>query len=152
MKNALNKSEEFEKYFQLLANRPDSIFSTMKDLYIIATIIGFMKGYKKPFEKSAGEPIRSQYFDQNDKNIMDIIALSENMDLSILTKEREEEKYILIEEYANGGMEILVSNYFNNPLPNIEDLKKIIITFQDKDDLVIKKDISSLLDAALNDL
>lgn len=152
MKNALNKSAEFEEYFQILGNRSDSIFNTMKDVYIIALIIGFMKKYRKPFSKTAGEPIRLQYFDQNDKNIMDIIALSENYDLSILTKDREDEKYQLIEEYANGGMEILVNNYFNNRVPSIEDLKKFVNNFKENEEITIKVDISDILEEAQKNL
>ena len=56
---------------------------------------------------------------------MDIIALYENIhekDLSLLRSDREDDKYKLIEEYANGGMEILIREICNKG-SRLDDLK-----------------------------
>ena len=62
---------------------------------------------------------------------MDIIALYENIreqDLSLLRSDREDDKYKLIEEYANAGMEVIVNKVCKNGY-RLEDLVKFARSF-----------------------
>ena len=118
-KNSLNKSLEYEPYFKVLG-KPDKdqekLFNSMKDVYMLALTVGFKNKRRKTIKKSSSDPIKLEIFDEHDKVIMDIIALYENIhekDLSLLTDDRKDEKYKLIEEYANGGMEILIREICN---------------------------------------
>ena len=128
-KNSLNKSLDYEPYFKSLG-RPEKdtekLFSSMKDVYMLALVVGFKMGRKKPIDKSSADPIKLTIFDEHDKVIMDIIALYENIhekDLSLLRSDREDDKYKLIEEYANGGMEILIREICNKG-SSLDDLKR----------------------------
>ena len=103
----------------------------MKDVYMLALVVGFKMGRKKAINKSSADPIKLTIFDEHDKVIMDIIALYENIreqDLSLLRSDREDDKYKLIEEYANGGMEIIIKDICNKGA-RLEDLKKFAQNF-----------------------
>ena len=119
-KNYLNKDFDYESYFKILGKPEkdaEKLFSSMKDVYMLALVVGFKMGRKKPIGKASSDPIKLTIFDEHDKVIMDIIELYENIkeqDLSLLRSVREEEKYKLIEEYANGGMEILIRDICKN--------------------------------------
>ena len=133
-KNSLNKSLDYEPYFKSLG-RPEKdtekLFSSMKDVYMLALVVGFKMGRKKPIDKSSADPIKLTIFDEHDKVIMDIIALYENIreqDLSLLRSDKEDEKYKLIEEYANGCMEIIVKDICDKGA-RLEDLKKFAENF-----------------------
>ena len=128
-KNSLNRSLEYEPYYKALG-KPDKnkeiLFNSIKDVYMLAMVVGFKYKRKKPIKKSAPDPIKLiGVFNEEDKVIMDIIALYENInekDLSLLTDEKKEDKYKLMEEYANGGMEILIREICNKS-GSLDDLK-----------------------------
>lgn len=127
-KNSLNKSLEYEAYFKSLGKPDkdqDKLFNYMKDVYMLALTVGFKYKKRKEIKKSSSDPIKLEIFDEHDKVIMDIIALYENIhekDLSLLRSDREDDKYKLIEEYANGGMEILIREICNKG-SRLDDLK-----------------------------
>ena len=143
-KNILNKSSEYEPYFQKLGksdSNSEKLFSSMKDVYMLALVLGFKHKVKKPLKKHGGEGIKLSIFDEHDKVIMDIIALYENCkdkDLSLLRLDKEDEKYKLIEEYANGGMKIIVDEIYNKG-NNLEALKKFAFKYspvlEDEEDI-----------------
>lgn len=127
-KNSLNRELEYEPYYKALG-KPDKnkekLFNNIKEVYMLAMTVGFKYKRKKQIKKSAPDPIRLSIFDEQDKVIMDIIALYENInekDLSLLTDERKDDKYKLMEEYANGGMEILIREICNKS-GSLDDLK-----------------------------
>ncbi|MGI6079199.1 MAG: hypothetical protein ACOYCB_13775 [Fastidiosipilaceae bacterium] len=153
MKSTLNRAQRFETSYQNLGNRPDiQLFTNMKEVYMVALLVGFLSGRRIPIDKIS-EPIKMNIFDANDKNIMDIIALCKKGDLSLLINEDEcvNEKLCLIEEYANGGMELIEKNICI-PMPNFEALKSLIESFDKKDDKNIKVDIADIIAAAIKDL
>lgn len=128
-KNSLNKSLEYEVYFKSLGKpekNQDKLFNYMKDVYMLALTVGFKYKKRKEIKKASADPIKLDIFDEHDKVIMDIIALYENIhekDLSLLRSDREDDKYKLIEEYANGGMEILIREIYNKG-SRLDDLKR----------------------------
>ncbi|MGL4913124.1 MAG: hypothetical protein ACRC3Y_11925 [Romboutsia sp.] len=133
-KNYLNKALEYEPYFKSLGRAEkdsEKLFSSMKDVYMLALVVGFKMGRKKIIKKSSADPIKLSIFDEHDKVIMDIIALYENIqekDLSLLRSDMQEDKYKLIEEYTNGGMEIIIRDICNKGA-RLEDFKKFAETF-----------------------
>lgn len=153
MKSALNKSEEFENYYQMLGNNKGKIFDTMKDVFMLALVVGYLKDIKRSFSKVGGEPIKLTIFDDFDKNIMDIIALNKKNDTGILLNEEQavEEKYRMIEDYANGGMDILVTS-FCKPVFSFERLKEFVESFEKKNSINKKIDLTEMLADAINEL
>ncbi len=117
MKNSIARSDEYEKFYKALGNSQDSIFDTLKDVMVFCAVLALRKNLSaKPFEKRGGDPIRLDIFKSDDRNIIDIIALTVKNDLSILTEEQSDEKYTLFEEYANAGMAYLVERYSTAPM------------------------------------
>lgn len=153
MKAALNKSEEFETYYQMLGNSPSKFLETMKDVFMLALVVGYLRDNKKPFSKNGGEPIKLTIFDDYDKNIMDIIALNKMNDTDILINDEQniEAKYRMIEEYANGGMEILI-NSFCKPIPTLEKLKEFVQSYENNSEVSKRIDISEMITEAINEL
>lgn len=133
-KNSLNKSLEYEVYFKSLGKSDkdnEKLFNSMKDVYMLAVVIGFKYKKKKEIKRASSDPIKLDIFDEHDKVIMDIIALYENIhekDLSLLRSDKEDEKYKLIEEYANAGIEILIREICNKG-SRLDDLKNFAKTF-----------------------
>lgn len=143
-KNSLNKSAEYEIYFQKLGkgdSEGEKLFLNMKEVFMLALVLGFKHKKKKPFSKVGGDGIKIGIFDEHDRVLMDIIALYENIhekDLSLLRSDNQDKKYELIEEYANGGMEIIVRDIYDKG-NNIDALKKFVSGYnpdiKDEDDI-----------------
>lgn len=149
MKTALNKSIENENNFQTLGNKENKLFSTMKDVYILATIIGFQRNKRIPFDKSGGEAIKLSLLNSDDKNIIDSIALDETNDITILLEENTDKKLEIIEEYANGGMEVLYESLLK-PIPSFNKLEKFVLDY--RKDNIPKREIEDLLEDAFKDI
>lgn len=131
-KTALKKSAEYEQYFQELGNKPDKIFDTMKDVFMFAAALGFRMKKPIPFQKSGGEDISLRFFKDEDENIFNIIALTTTNEMSILLPDDEyrEKRYKIIEEYANGGMSIMVEE-FCKPIVDEGAFRRFVETFED---------------------
>lgn len=128
MKNSLNRSEIYEEVYQDLGNSPDKIFDSMKDVMIFCALIAFRKGKpRKKIEKRGGDPIKLDTFRQDDKNIIDILALIEYGNLEILTDEKTEEKLVMFEEYSNAGMAYILDRF--NGVPSSNDIIKLVDGF-----------------------
>ena len=153
MKSGLNRSDEAEFAFQTLGNSPDRLFENMKEVYMVALLMGFFNSYRKPLTKTSKDPIRINIFDANDKNVMDIIALMEKKDLSLLINEEEqfEEKMRMLEEYANGGIDLLEKMLFK-PLPSYDGLLKFIESYAPENNDAEQVDINSMIEGALKSL
>jgi len=150
-KSSMRKSEEFEFYYQELGNKENKFFENMKDVYMMATAVGFKAGKSLAFSKSAGEDISLRYFSDDDKKIMDLIALSITDDISILLSDDEyqEKKYKLMEEYANGGMKIMVEA-FCKPVVDISEFYKFVEAFEGNAEVARKINIVDLLQGAID--
>ena len=149
MKRPISKSEEYEKYFQRLGTQEDKLFLTMKDVMMVALLVGYERGVRKPFDKSGGDPIKEHLFSADDKNIMDIIALNEKNDITILLDDHEAEKVKIIEEYINGGMETIVEEICM-PVPTMDKLVNFVVSYQQEKKH--KKGIDELLNEVAKDV
>lgn len=129
MKNSIAKALEYEEMYQELGNKPYSIFYSMKDVMIFCALIAIRKDKKrKPIEKRGGDPIKIEIFRQDDRNIIDIIALHEYKNLDILTDEMNDEKLKIFEEYANAGISYILERF--NGVPSQISLRKLIDEFR----------------------
>jgi len=150
----LRKSAEYEEFFQLLGNRPETkFFDSMKDVFMFACVLGFKHNRRYPFSAQGGEPMRLTVFEPDDENIFNIIAISCTDDISILLDEDEcqDKKYRLMEEFANGGMSIIVEK-FCNPVPNENDFKKFIQSYYDGSGQQAGVSIDELIGGAIDSL
>ena len=108
----LKKSEEYEHLYQTLGNKNNKFFDSMRDVYTLSTLIGALMDRKKGFENSGGDAIKDNLFKRFDKSIFDFVVIDKKKELDLLKDEVElsEEKAVLIESYANGGIEFLEEN------------------------------------------
>ena len=77
-----NKSEEFEYIFKNLGksdNKVEKLFDSMKDVYMVAFLLGAIRDEKTPIKKRSQDPIKDVYFSQDDKALMDLIKKYENI-------------------------------------------------------------------------
>lgn len=129
MKNSIAKALDHEEIYQELGNKSYSIFDSMKDVMVFCALVAIRKNkLRKPIEKRGGDPIKIEIFRQDDKNIIDIIALYESKDINILTEEMNDQKLIIFEEYANAGIAYIKDRF--NGVPSQIELRKLIDEFR----------------------
>ena len=95
----LNKLTDKEK---------SGIFETYKDALLFAATLGAFKGKSKSFDKSS-DPIDYGIFSRRSDNeaIIHLLAIYKYDNIEILSDENSDERVIILEEYANAGLEII---------------------------------------------
>jgi dnd system-associated protein 4 len=152
-KSSMRKSEQFEFYFQELGNKENKFFDSMKDVYMMAMAVGFKYGKSISFTKSTGEDIALGYFNDYDRKIMDLLALTitGQIDILLLDDEYQDKKFKLLEEYANGGMSVMVES-FCKPVIDISEFYKFVESFEGNAEVSQKTDIVGLLKGAIDSI
>lgn len=118
----------------------EKLFSSMKDVYMIAFLLGAIENEKRKINKKSKDPIKDVYFDNEDKLLMNLIALDLTKDINILNGNESSKEYIhnLVEEYANWGIE-----KFNEILnENHVDLDNLINCIREYEKLEIPHKVS----------
>ena len=126
MKSALGKSSNMEPYYQYLVK--EGYFDTMKDVMLLAIMLGFKNESRIPVTKYGGDAIKEHIF-KDDMDFLNVISVLSTKDIKILLDENKEEKYKMLEEYAEGGMNILVKDAFTGQYTNAEKLIDYVKTF-----------------------
>lgn len=110
----LRRSKDKSLVFDFLnvKNKKTGFFIMLTDIYIFALALG-IKNYKSvPLKSPMDEPIHVSSFTEDQRKLMDLILLYEsNGNINILDKSNEnmvDESIRIIEEYANGGLEIIL--------------------------------------------
>jgi dnd system-associated protein 4 len=132
---SMYRSEEFEPYYQLLGNKPETkIFPSMKDAFMFALTLGFRLNKRMPLNKNHRDPIPPRIFNEEDMNIIELIAYTSQDDISILIAEETtiEKKCKIIEEFANYGMSIMIKK-FCTPSFDETEYRKFIESFNTGD-------------------
>lgn len=148
MKSALGKSSDMEVYYQTLVK--EQLFDTMKDVMLTAIAIGFVNGKRIPIKKYGGDAIKEHIF-KDDMDFLNIIAVLTTKDIKILLDESKEEKYKMLEEYAEGGMEILVNSVFAGQYTDADKILDYVKTFAPKISGE-KKDLSDLFGQIISEM
>jgi len=126
MKSALGKSANMEPYYQYLVK--EGYFDTMKDAMLLAIMIGFKNESRVSFTKYGGDAIKEHIF-KDDMDFLNIIAVLSTNDIKILLDENKEEKYKMLEEYAEAGMNIFVKEVFTGQYTNTEKILEYVKKF-----------------------
>ena len=117
----LKRSKDKDNVFKFLDAREveTGFFTTYFDIYIFALSLGLKKRKKTPLRSKLSEPIHLTQFTEEHKKYMDMVILYDsNGDINKLDKSDEEnvkEMLKTIEEYTNGGLEILLKTIENHP-------------------------------------
>jgi len=117
----LKRSKDKDDVFKFLDARSvnSGFFTTLFDIYIFALALGVKNRKKSPLNTGTSDPIHLTHFTDEHKKYMDMIIIYDsNGDINKLDKSDEEnvkEMLKIIEEYTNGGLEILLKIIENHP-------------------------------------
>lgn len=148
MKSALGKSASMEPYYQYLVK--EGFFDTMKDVMLLAVIIGFKNDTRVHFDKYGGDAIKEHIF-KDDMDFLNIIAVLATKDIKILLNESKDDKYKLLEEYAEGGMNIFVKEVFTGQYTNTERILDYVRKYAPEISSS-QTDLSSFFDAIIDEM
>lgn len=126
--------------------KKDKFFESMKDVYMLAFLLGIKNNERLGIKKKSADPIKDEIFGEENKIIMDFIALYLTKDINILKKsvETEEEIHTMVEEYTNGGIYIL-SDLLKEQSDNLDHLISVVKEFEVNSNGIKKVDIADLL-------
>lgn len=148
MKSALGKSVSMEPYYQYLVK--EGYFDTMKDVMLLAIMIGFKNDARSSFDKYGGDAIKEHIF-KDDMDFLNIIAVLTTKDIKILLNESKDDKYKMLEEYAEGGMNIFVSEVFTGQYTSAERILDYVRRYAPEVSKS-KTDLSSLFETIIDEL
>lgn len=91
-------------YKELTTEKENSFqpFKTMKDLFLFATLVGYLRGEKIGLKKGIGIFSWAQFSAQEDLPVLRALAIAETGDVTVLAS--QDELLTIAEEYANGGI------------------------------------------------
>jgi len=124
----LKRSKDKDKVFKFLDARSvkSGFFNTLFDIYMFALALGVKKRKKSPLKGATSEPISLTHFTDEHKKYIDMVILYDsNGNINKLDKSDEEnvkEMLKTIEEYTNGGLEILLQTIENHPENAFEEI------------------------------
>lgn len=131
----LARAQDKDEVFKRLDIKKDSrygFFQQMTDIYIFALALGLKNRKRSKIVGPTSESIHVSYFNDEQKKFFDMAVLyTEAGRLESLDKASEEsvnEMKKIIEEYANGGLQIILDNIQVHP----EDAFNIIVRLIDK--------------------
>ena len=99
----LKRSKIYEPEMKELINA--NIFKAYSNILVLSATIGYANNRFEPIEKSASDGVLMQFFSNEDRNLMDLLAFIKTNSHKIL---HNSEKYQYFEGYANGGFPILL--------------------------------------------
>lgn len=104
------------------------IFDQYKDILMISAIIGYNEKRYIPIEKNAPDGVLMQFFSQKDYDVIDLIAYAHEKKQSII---KEDKKYDIFANYANGGFPILLEKLEIDLSEDIleEDARKALVKY-----------------------
>lgn len=82
------------------------IFQSYSQIIMLSAVIGYNNKLFVPIETPASDGVLMQFFTQRDYDMIDFIAYAHKKEQSVLKKN---EKYEILENYANGGFDLLVN-------------------------------------------
>ncbi len=150
MKSSFNKPAAYEKYYQILIK--NEYFETLKDVFMLSAVLGFEIKCRLPFEKSGGDPIKEHIFQQDDFDVLDIIAIQSTGGIEILLNENKDKRFMLLEEYAHGGIKYLVDNIFLGEGTSEEAIVNFSLMFRPEKIDEVKTDFGGLISEVVRKL
>lgn len=117
-----DKAELFDRLQQ-----GDSPFTTMRDVLLFAAGLGWSRERRIPFDRT-DEPIHWHTMTSRPgaEPLINMLALSQTDDVTILSEERFEERALMFEEYANGGLEVLRELVANSPKSVVDIVQQLV--------------------------
>lgn len=115
----IRRPKDQGEMYQVLTDRDElgGIFSSFKDIFMLAGIVGFMNKKRKTFTSSLEQIHWNVFNSETDETVINAVALAETGDLTIINTDDEafDRKITIYEEYAAGGLEYLYDKIMENP-------------------------------------
>jgi len=102
------------------------IFSAYADILTMSAIVGYNNKQYLPIDKAASDGVLMQFFTEEDKDLMDMLAYSHSGKQSVL---RDDEKYEIFENYANGGFPIMLNKLEIDNSEEVIDRKRVLTQY-----------------------
>jgi hypothetical protein len=109
-----------ERYNDLKSKKKSQIFSTYKSIYITSATIALKLNLSPLKIKTKHEFIQDAKLSENERIMLNFIALTYSKDINIL--ENSEEIFNLTDKLANAGFEILYEEIAENPGDRLKNL------------------------------
>ena len=77
-------------------------FRTLKDVFMLAVVLGYRRGSRRPTPPSSRHTIRKEVFSDNDYHLLKAIAIATTGDVEVLMSQGE--VLTIAEEYAQVGI------------------------------------------------
>ncbi|MDM5237884.1 DNA phosphorothioation-associated protein 4 [Bacillus cereus] len=115
----IKRPKDQEEMYKALTDRDElgGIFSSFKDIFMLAGIVGFMNKKRKTFTSSLEQIHWNVFNSETDETVINAVALAETGDLTIINTDDDafDRKITIYEEYAAGGLEYLYDKIMENP-------------------------------------
>ena len=125
------RSSNKELVYKLLKDKTNTFF-TYAEIFVFLVAIGIKYRRRKSLEDTKLEAIAYTLFSEDAIRFMDLVVLFDTNDINNLdlsTEENVKEYMKIIEEYANGGAEILLAELEVHPEASYE----ILLSFIEKE-------------------
>ncbi len=124
------------------AENQDGFFESNKDIFVFAASIGFNHELQRALVNTKGGEIPLHIFTKENKDYIDTIAIASTLDVNddekgnveLLSWENEQavdEKLSIFQQYANGGLEIIDNELFQNNTTVYDNLLQLIYSESD---------------------
>lgn len=127
------RSSDKDKVFDALDPRKNTkagFFQQKADIFMFALALGVRNRKRSKLIDKKSEKIHVSYFSSEQKNYLDMVVLYSNAwDLNSIDKSNEDtvqNMMSILEEYANGGLEIILDKIQAHPENTFEILKDLI--------------------------
>jgi dnd system-associated protein 4 len=150
MATRFRRPKDKEEIFKSLVQNEDAPFLTFKDVFLMAACLGFKNSNRIELPPGGEQIPWSVFSESTDQAIVNAIALCEKGEFNILLdkEEQTDEKFRIIEEYANAGLNVLKTELLDAPGDPLDNLINLI--FQQEDTGIEKINRSLLQDIELS--
>ena len=142
MVDRVRRPANFEEMMTELT-KEKGVFKSYKDLLVFAACLGYKRNKRVEFSKSS-EPINLQIFSGRfDQAVINSLAVAVTKDANVMGDEQDGQRIVIFEEYACGGLEILMDEFGESSIKSWEDALLTMVMQEDVDNNLLT-DITSL--------
>ena len=102
-RDMVNIEKRWHPLYKELTEGKDAPFATMKDVFLLAAVLGYRRGRRRSLKGGREQPFRwSQFHTDTDVPLLRALAIAETGDVEVLTS--LDAVLTIAEEYANEGI------------------------------------------------
>lgn len=131
----IRRSSAHKDLLEKLCAGSGNPFNHLYEALVFSAALGFARGVRDPFVE-ADEPIRWEQFIGIDgaEELVDMLAAAAVEDREILSDEEAEQRYLIFEEYANGGLGLIAKAIEASPAKTTREVVLDLVLSEQKTD------------------